>query len=166
MSRFRPETSFVLRRGALVSATPTNVATRSLARRATLMRLPFTLVLVATLLASCGQVPELEELVQEPKDAASARLDFEGYLQGYGQRFDPAPEPVDAPDWHPAVQGFPTVTAKVSRAVFGNVTCVDPSMNCANRGLARPGEIVPIWLITFTDPGNGWNAACSPARRN
>jgi hypothetical protein len=101
-------------------------------------------------------VPELGNVVQEPDDAAASRVGFDDYLRGYGQRFDPAPEPIDVVDWHPAIPtGFPTNTARVSRAVFGQVTCVDPSLNCANRGLARPGDSVPIWLITFTDPVNG-----------
>jgi hypothetical protein len=118
-------------------------------------RAALALVLVVTTVAACGQVPELGNVVQEPKDAAASRLDFDEYLRGYGQRFDPAPEPVDGVDWHPAIAGFPTNTARVSRAVFGHVTCVDPSLNCANRGLARPGDVVPIWLITFTDAVNG-----------
>jgi hypothetical protein len=119
------------------------------------LRVAVVLALLVASVAACGQVPALGNVVQEPEDAAASRLDFDAYLRGYGQRFDPAPEPVDGVDWHPAIADFPTGTARVSRAVFGNVSCVDPSLNCAARGLARPGDVVPIWLITFTDPADG-----------
>ena len=111
------------------------------------------MVLVASLLVGCGLMPS----PQEPADAAAARQEFDEYLIGYGQRFDPGPTPAEAADWQPAVQGFQSKTMNVSRAVFGTVTCVDPAKDCADRGLVRPGQQLAIWLITFT----GTAAACS-----
>ncbi len=39
----------------------------------------------------------------------------------------------------------------IPTATYGTVTCVDPAKNCAERGLARPGERVDIWYVTFAD---------------
>ncbi len=76
---------------------------------------------------------------------------FTTYLNGYGQRFTPAQPPPGAADWRPAVEGFPAPGARVQSAIYGVVTCYDPSRNCAERGLVRPGESLPIWIVTFED---------------
>jgi hypothetical protein len=77
--------------------------------------------------------------------------DFVAYLAGYGQELTLSPAPEGLLDWHPAVKDFPFPGAVVSAATYGTVTCFGPSLNCATRGLARPGASVPIWLVTFVD---------------
>ncbi len=86
---------------------------------------------------------------QEPTSTPSA--DFTTYLNGYGQRFTPAQPPPGAADWHPAANDFRAPGARLQSAVYGVVTCFDPSQNCAERGLVRPGESLAIWIVTFED---------------
>jgi hypothetical protein len=75
--------------------------------------------------------------------------DFIAYLQGYGQDFTPQPAPAGTADWHAAIAGFPFPDATVDSAIYGVVRCVNPALRCATRGLARPGQLVPIWVVTF-----------------
>ena len=93
---------------------------------------------------------------------------FVAYLDGYGQRFTPAPVPATGIVSAQAViaklraDGFPPFASAdpVAQAIYGIVTCVDPSKNCAERGLVRPGESLAIWLVGYpTVPGaNGGTA--------
>jgi hypothetical protein len=83
--------------------------------------------------------------------SGSPSRDFTQYLAGYGQVLTPAIAPPGVADWRDAVNGFPLPGAVVESAIFGVVTCVDPSLNCARRGLVRPGESLPIWIVTFAD---------------
>ncbi len=74
---------------------------------------------------------------------------FRNYLAGYGQVFTPVAPPPGAADWHAAVLGRHSGTP--AKAIYGTVSCVDPS-NCAtDRGLARPGQPIAIWYIGFAD---------------
>ena len=77
--------------------------------------------------------------------------DFTRYLEGYGQLLTPAIAPPGVVDWHDAVDGFPFPGAAVESAIYGIVTCVTPARNCAERGLVRPGQSLPIWIVTFAD---------------
>ena len=77
--------------------------------------------------------------------------DFSNYLAGYGQVFTPVDPPPGAADWHAAVRGQPFPGGTVEKAMYGTVSCVDPSKNCATRGLARPGQPIAIWYIGFAD---------------
>lgn len=81
---------------------------------------------------------------------SAATHDFTAYLSGYGQVFTPADPPPDAADWHAAVADVPAAATGAS-AIYGTVSCVDPAKNCAERGLARPGERLDIWFVTFED---------------
>ena len=80
-----------------------------------------------------------------------AMRDFLSYLDGYGQRFTPVDAPPDAADWAPGVQEFPAPGATVESAIYGRVTCFDPTRNCGHGGLVGPGESLDIWLVTFVD---------------
>ena len=101
-------------------------------------------ILLALIVAACA----------DALPGASPSDDFTIYLNGYGQRFTPAQPPPGTADWHQAVNGFPFPGARVQSAIYGVVTCFDPSKNCANRGLVRPGDSLPIWIVTFEDdPG-------------
>ena len=86
---------------------------------------------------------------------ASPHADFMGYLEGYGQHFSPELAPLDAADWRAAVVGFPFLGAEVEAATYGVVSCFDPTKNCANRGLVRPGQPLAIWLVSFVEPPDG-----------
>jgi hypothetical protein len=84
--------------------------------------------------------------------------DFTDYLQSFGQVFTPQFAPADAADWRAGIPlGFPYPGAMVDAATYGVVTCVDPTKNCANRGLAGPGPGLPIWIVSFVE-GVGSNA--------
>ena len=83
---------------------------------------------------------------------------FVAYLDGYGQRFTPAPVPATGIVSAQAVlaklraDGFPpfaSADAVAQAPIYGIVTCVDPSKNCAERGLVRPGESLAIWLVGY-----------------
>ena len=83
---------------------------------------------------------------------------FVSYLHYYGQLFTLVPVPatgvVSASTALAKVRdvGYPDSASPdpVAEApVFGIVTCVDPSKNCAQRGLVRPGDSLFIWLIVF-----------------
>ena len=94
---------------------------------------------------------------------------FVSYLAGYGQRFTPTPVPAGGVVSAQSVlaklraENFPPLSSAdpVAQApIYGIVTCVDPSKNCAQRGLVRPGESLAIWLVGYpTVPGgNGGQA--------
>jgi hypothetical protein len=104
--------------------------------------------LIAALVAGgCGVAPTF----------GTPAAEFTSWLEGYGQKFTPELAPPGTADWHSGIVGFPFPDAQVESAIFGDVTCVDPSpeKDCAHRGLARPGESVPIWIVTFRDaPAN------------
>jgi hypothetical protein len=94
---------------------------------------------------------------------------FVAYLDSYGQRFTPAPVPATGIVSAQAAlaklraDGFPTpaTAAAVAQApIYGIVTCVDPSRNCAERGLVRPGKSLAIWLVGYpTVPGGNGGTA-------
>ena len=93
---------------------------------------------------------------------------FVAYLRGYGQLFTPVPVPaagiISASTALANLGGYPTPASPdpVAEApIYGIVTCVDPSKNCAQRGLVGPGETLAIWLIVFPtvtdqDGGSAW----------
>jgi len=97
-------------------------------------------LMLAVAIAGCSGPAAFEAATPE---------DFSSYLEGFGQRFTPRLAPLDAADWHAAVRGFPPPTAQVASATYGEVTCVDPSKNCAKRGLVRPNETRAIWVVGF-----------------
>ena len=110
--------------------------------------------------SSPGGVPATSASSSIPTSAPTATTptsagarDFTTYLSGYGQVFTPANPPPDAADWHATVTelGYLPSGAAPESATYGTVTCVDPAMNCAERGLARPGERIDIWLVTFAE---------------
>jgi hypothetical protein len=110
-------------------------------------RLTFLGLSILMVVAGCA------EPAPKPSD------DFTMYLSSYGQVFTPQEAPADAPHWRPGIPvDFPVPGAKVETAIYGVVTCVDPTKDCATRGvLAGPGETVPIWIVTFVE-GVGRNA--------
>jgi WD40-like Beta Propeller Repeat len=81
---------------------------------------------------------------------------FVSWLGYYGQLFTPVPVPatgvISASTALANLGGYPQSASpdpKAQAPIYGIVTCVDPSKNCAQRGLVRPGESLAIWLIVF-----------------
>ena len=90
------------------------------------------------------------EFIDSMRFISEPPADFTKYLHSFGQVFTPQPAPADAADWRLGIpSGFPMPGAKVDRAIYGVVTCVEPEKNCAMRGLVRPGEALAIWVLTF-----------------
>ena len=81
--------------------------------------------------------------------------DFTNWLNGYGNVLTPGPPPAGAENWRAAVADIYPDGGRVESAIFGLVTCFDPSRNCANRGLVRPGETKAIWVVSFADDADG-----------
>lgn len=94
---------------------------------------------------------------------------FVAYLAGYGQEFTPAPVPPSGVvSAHEVVaklraDGFPSFAKAGADAqpIYGMVTCIDPTKNCAERGLVRPGQALAIWLVGYpavsgADGGTAW----------
>jgi len=79
-----------------------------------------------------------------------AWTDFNRYLDGYGQLFTPTAVPSEIADWSDSVTTLTHELGNPDQLTYGVVTCVNEALNCANRGLVRPGESLAIWLVEFS----------------
>ncbi len=102
-------------------------------------------------------LPVATEFIDSMRFISAAPADFTNYLHDFGQEFTPQPAPANAADWRLGIPSdFPIPGAKVDTAVYGVVTCVQPEKNCAMRGLVRPGEALPIWVLSFDERCPMW----------